>query len=64
MILGQYKPDYSNLKLDFGQCFQVYENTRNGMMPSNVGGSSPIPENDRGSYYFMSLKIGRRIHVR
>ena len=49
MILGQDKPDYPNLKLDFGQYCQVYENTRNDMIPRRVGGIVPRPKRDRGS---------------
>ena len=38
IILGQDKPDYFNIKLDFCQYFQVYENTRNDMTPRSVDG--------------------------
>ena len=63
MILGQDKPHYSNLKLEFGQYCQLYENNRNKMTPRSVDGIALRPKNDRGSYYFMSLEIGRRIHA-
>ena len=64
MILGQYKPYYYNLKMYFGQYCQVYEKTRNNMTPKSVGGTALIPKNYRGSYYFVSLKTGRRVHAR
>ena len=64
MILGKEKPYYSNLKLEFGKFCQVYENTRNDMTPRSLGGIALRPKNDRGSYYFMSLDTGRRIHAR
>ena len=64
MILGQDKSYYSNLKLEFGQCCQVYKNTGNDMTPRILGGIALRPKNDRGSYYFMSLDTGRRIHAR
>ena len=34
------------------------------MKHRSVGGIVLRPKNYRGSYYFMSLKTGRRIHVR
>ena len=64
IILGQEKTDDPNLKLDFGQYCQVYEETSNNMTPRSVGGIEPRPKNYRGLYYFMSLKTGRRIHDR
>ena len=64
MILGYYKPDYSNLKLDFGKYCKVYEETINYMTPRSVVGIALKPKNDRGSYYFMSLKTGIIIHTR
>ena len=56
MIIGQDNPDYSILKMDSGQYFQVYEDTRDYMTPKSVGNISLIPKNYRGSYYLMSLK--------
>ena len=64
MILGQEKSDYSNIKLEFGQYFQVYEKTRNSMTPRIVVGIALRPKNYRGSYYFMSLETGRIINAR
>ena len=64
MILGQEKPDNPKLKLDFGQYCQVYENTRIGMTPWSVGIIETGTKDDIGSYYFMSLKTGRRINAR
>ena len=49
MILGQDKPDYSNLKLDFGKYYQVYKYTRYYMTHRSVGGIFLIPKNVRGS---------------
>ena len=34
------------------------------MMPRSIGGIALRPKNDRGSYYFMSLETGIRIHAR
>ena len=34
------------------------------MTPMSVVGIALRPKNDRGSYYFISLNAGRRIHVR
>ena len=34
------------------------------MVPRSVGGLELRSKNDRGFYYFVSLKIGREIHVR
>ena len=34
------------------------------MTPMSVVGIALRPKNDRGSYYFISLNTGRRIHVR
>ena len=34
------------------------------MVPRSVGGLELRSKNDRGFYYFVSLKIGRKIHVR
>ena len=64
MIIGQDKPDYYNIKLDFVQYCQVYDNTRNDTTPRSVGDIALINENDRGSYYFMSLEQGIVIHAR
>ena len=64
IILGQDKPDYSNLKLNFVQYCQVYEKTGNKMTPRSIGGIALTPKNDRGSYYFMSLEVGKIIHAR
>ena len=48
MILCQEKTDYSNLKLDFGQYYQLYEKTRNNMAPRSVGGIAIRPKINRG----------------
>ena len=58
IILGQDKPNYSNIKLDLGQYFQVCENTRNNMTSRSVGGISLRPKNDRGSYYLCCSRQG------
>ena len=64
MILGKYKPDYSNLKLEFGKYFQVYEETRKGMTHRSVGGIALITKNYRGLYYVISLKTRIITHKR
>ena len=56
MILGQDKPYYSNLKLEFGQYCQLYENNRNNMTPRSVDGIALRPKNDRGSYFLCNLR--------
>ena len=48
IIFGQDKPNYSTFKLDFDQCFQVYEKTRNDMTPRILGGIALRPKNYRG----------------
>ena len=58
IILSQDKPDYSNIKLEFSQYCQVYEETSNNIIHRRLGGIELRPKNDRGSYYFMSLEIG------
>ena len=64
MILKKDKPDYPNLKLEFGQYCQVYEKTRNEMTTRIMNGIEIRPKDDRGSYHFISLEKGRIIHSR
>ena len=63
MILGQYKTDNFNIKLEFGQYCEVYEKTSDTMTPRSVVGISLRLKNYRGLYYFISLEKGRLIHV-
>jgi hypothetical protein len=64
MILGDKKSDYNNLKLDFGQYCQVYDGTSNDQNSRSVAAIALRPRNNRGSYYFMSLRTGKRIHAK
>jgi hypothetical protein len=63
MILGAEHPNYRNLRVSFGAYCQVFDETTNDMKSRSVGGIALRPKNDRGSYYFMSLRTGRRIHA-
>ena len=62
LMLGTGTPNVKHLQLDFGQNCQVYENTKNDMTFRSVGAITFRPKNEMGSYYFMSLRSGRRIH--
>ena len=62
LMLGTGPINVKHLQLDFGKYCQVYKNTKNDMTFRSVGAIAIRPKNEMGSYYFMSLRIGRRIH--
>ena len=62
IVLGSPKPDYTKLKITFGAYAQVYDSTTNTTKSRSIGAVALKPSNKRGSYYFMSLSTGKRIH--
>lgn len=51
------------MKIDYGQYCQVFDETTNDLTSRSVGAIALRPKNNRGSYYFMNLSTGRRIHA-
>ena len=51
--------DFSTIKLTFGMCVQLYEKTTNMQKARSVGVIAIYPSNERGGYYFMSLRTGK-----
>ena len=62
LVLREGKPQVKFLKLDFGQYCQVYNGTDSMMKLRSVGAIALRPHNNRGSYSFMSLNTGKKIH--
>ena len=62
IILGTPKLDYNNIKLPFGSYVNLYDGTDNTMNSRTVGAITSRASNEHGSYYFMSLRIGRRLN--
>ena len=63
MILGEQPVDFNNLKLDFGQYCEVHDGTDNSQRPRSIGAIALRPKyQSSGSYYFMSLESGRKVH--
>ena len=54
--------DFSTMKLTFGAYVQLYEKTTNTQKARSVGAIAMYPSNERGGYYFMSLRTGKRLH--
>ncbi len=63
IVLGRGKPDCKQLKISIGSYAEVYETTKNTMRPRSVAAIALRPSNDRGGYYFQSLRTGKRIHA-
>lgn len=62
MILGRDKVDFNNLKLDFGQYCEIHDGTDNTQKPHIIRAIALRPKDNSGSYYFMSLETGKRVH--
>ena len=64
LILNQNLNYNSHCKLEFGEYVQTHEEHSNDMTKRTLGAIATRPSNDAGSYYFISLKTGRRINRR
>jgi len=63
MILGDQPVDFNHLKLDFGQYCEIHDGTDNSQRPRSIGAIALRPKyQSSGSYYFMSLESGRKVH--
>ena len=62
LVQGRPKPDYKNLKIEFGSYAQVYDRTINNQRGRTTGAIALRPSNEQGAYYFMSLSTGKRIN--
>ncbi|KAL7574572.1 hypothetical protein ACA910_015922 [Epithemia clementina (nom. ined.)] len=64
LVVGTPKPDFNNLKLEFGAYAQVFEdNNPTNTMASRMTGAIALNHTDniQGDYFFMSLATGARI---
>ena len=63
IIIGSLNPDYNKLRITFVSYAKVYIDNNNIAKHRTVGVIAPIPEKDRGGYYFMSLATSKHIHA-
>ena len=64
IVTGLPDPDYSKMKIEFGQYAQVFEdNTPSNTNAARTTGAIALNPtgNEQGSYYFMSLTTGRKL---
>ena len=65
IVTGRGKPNYNNMKLEYGEYVQVYDGTTNNSKARTAGAIALYPsESEDGSYHFMSLATGRKIKRR
>ena len=62
IVLGTPKLDYNNIKLSFGSYVNLHDGTDNTMKSRAVSAITLRPSNEHSSYYFMSLRSGRRLN--
>ena len=62
IVLGTLKLDYNNIKLSFVSYVNLHDGTDNTMKSRAVSAITLRPSNEHSSYYFMSLRSGRRLN--
>ncbi len=61
LVLGHPKVNYKHIRITFGAFAEVYDGTDNTQKSRSESAIALRPHNNKGSYYFMSLKTGRLI---
>ena len=61
VVLGHPKVNYKQIRITFGAFAEVYDGTDNTQKSRSESAIALRPHNNKGSYYFMSLKTGRLI---
>ena len=65
IVTGHGKPNYRNMKLEYGEYVQVYDGTTNNSKARTAGAIALYPsESEDGGYHFMSLATGKKIKRR
>ena len=53
---------YNTMSLNLGAYVQLFEGTNNTQHSRSVGLVALNPPGEKGGYYFMSLRTGRKLH--